>query len=326
MKHIDATLIPPMNSDAGIVDAARVSFAKQASMFTDEENGKLLKYLKGHGHWSPYGHAREIFALDMGNTRTLRFLLHANLAGFTWLQNAEVFFLSGSVWAFHENMAYLPPHIADAIRRWFHEQPQYALSAPLLFREAANQTPYSRLAQNVPARDVLGYEDLTSISFRVKAPIFLARQMVKHQVHMCWNEESRRYISDEPEFFLPKVWRSKPTGGAKQGSTDAPAGLSNDVAAAANSHHERPLVLYNQLLHDNVAPELARMVLPQSMVVNWIWTASVSAWARVCRERLAPGAQREAQWLARQIDEQMSLRVPNLWNDLKTNRPYVERG
>ena len=163
----------------------------------------------------------------------------------------------------------------------------------------------------------------TSVQLRVKAPIFVARQLVKHQVGGVWNEVSRRYVSTEPEFYMPEVWRGKPMN-AKQGSSDEiitsldhgyytyPTGkLVNDTLCSVVS-------LYNTMIDQGVAPEMARMVLPQNMMTEWIWTGSLVFWARVCKLRLDPHAQAESSVVAREIDETVKYLFPHSWEALLT--------
>ena len=102
------------------------------------------------------------------------------------------------------------------------------------------------------------------------------------------NEVSRRYISDEPEFYVPEEWRMK-SANIKQGSSDKTVKLNYDI----DEHNRRSIELYNKLLDDNVAPEQARMVLPQGMITTWWWTGSLFAFYRVCMLRLDPTAQKE---------------------------------
>ena len=138
----------------------------------------------------------------------------------------------------------------------------------------------------------------TSLQFRVKAPIFVARQLVKHQVGGVWNEVSRRYVDSEPEFYFPKSWRVRPVN-MKQGSGgDHPASGAWSVAAGINLR--QILQLYEGMLKDGVAPEQARMVLPQNTRTEWIWTGSLVFWARVCKLRLY--AQAETSDVAKLID------------------------
>jgi len=149
------------------------------------------------------------------------------------------------------------------------------------------------------------------LSFRVKAPIFVARQLGKHQVGLAWNEVSRRYVDDEPEFFEPKVWRNRAIS-AKQGSGDeaVEVGLVPTLALAY------AIKAYNELLGRGVCPELARMVLPQSMMTEWIWTGSLYAFARVCNLRLDTHAQAETREIAADIADIAAQAFPISWEAL----------
>lgn len=135
------------------------------------------------------------------------------------------------------------------------------------------------------------------VSLRIKAPIFVARQLVKHQVGLAWNEVSRRYVDSEPEFWFPKEWRGKPVN-AKQGSSGI-VSLEGLGSGYWPEHiADKCLSAYNQLLGYGVAPEQARMVLPQNTMTEWVWTGSLYAFARVCNLRLDSHAQLESQEIA----------------------------
>lgn len=210
-----------MGSDVNVVNAARVSFAKEATDFDLDKDTKLINYLAKHNHWSPLAH--------------------------------------------------------------------------------------------------------TSISIRVKAPIFMARQFVKHQIGLVWNEESRRYIDDVPEFYKPNEWRTRPQN-VKQGSgngvvthvldpkiTDIPP---YPIDKAFDELTSASLYLYENMIAAGVAPELARSNLPQSVMTNWIWTGSLVAFARIVKLRKEAHAQLEAQDLAELIDQVVAPLYPVSWKAL----------
>tara|TARA_B110000483_G_scaffold243670_1_gene335229 strand:- start:15667 stop:16287 length:621 start_codon:yes stop_codon:yes gene_type:complete len=143
-------------------------------------------------------------------------------------------------------------------------------------------------------------------SFHVKAPIFVARQLVKHKF-LRWNEISRRYIDDEPEFYVPDVWRGR-SADKKQGSD----------GVAQPPTHLNPLMnqvldLYDQMIHDGVAPEQARMVLPQSTMTEWYWSGSLDAFADMCQLRCKSDTQFETRVVADQINEIMKPLFPVSW-------------
>lgn len=155
----------------------------------------------------------------------------------------------------------------------------------------------------------------TSVQFRVKAPIFVARQLVKHQVGGVWNEVSRRYVDSEPEFYLPAEWRSRPEGSVKQGS-GAPVDAQILVDAVVKKVNKEALDTYNALLAYGVAPEMARMVLPQNTMTEWYWTGSLMFWARVCRQRLDSHAQEESRQVALLVSHHMRELFPVSWDVL----------
>lgn len=149
-------------------------------------------------------------------------------------------------------------------------------------------------------------------SFRIKAPIFVARQLGKHQVGLAWNEVSRRYVDEEPEFWFPDVWRGRPEGGIKQGSSGVITQDMWDMNNAANV----ALAAYNYALNQGVAPEQARMILPQNTMTEWIWSGSLVAFARVCKLRLDPHAQKETGMIAEGIAAEMNKLFPVAWKEL----------
>jgi len=202
---MNVNLIDVMGTDLSIVNAARVSFAKESNEFSDKDE-KLINYLAKHNHWSPFGHA--------------------------------------------------------------------------------------------------------SLQFRIKAPIFVARQLVKHQVGLVWNEVSRRYVDDEPEFFIPDQWRSRPEN-SKQGSGE------EIIIYNIESTMQFVKQTYQNLLKANVAPEMARMVLPQNMYTEWYWSGSLMAFGRVCNLRCKDDTQLETQHIADCIDWHLFQKFPVSWEALR---------
>lgn len=155
----------------------------------------------------------------------------------------------------------------------------------------------------------------TTIQFKISAPIFIARQLVKHQVGGVWNEVSRRYVSYEPTLFTPEEWRGKPQN-AKQGST----GIIEEQEKAfklLEEHHENSIKTYNDLLSMGVCPEQARIVLPLSSMTDWYWTGSLMFWSRVCKQRMDSHAQQEASEVAILISEHCKKLFPVSWDALQ---------
>ena len=219
--HVD--LIDFMGSDDRVVDAARVSFAKEASNFKLEENNKLITYLAKHNHWSPFSHV--------------------------------------------------------------------------------------------------------IVTMRETVPIFVARQRFKHMVGFTYNEVSRRYVDDEPEFYFPDKWRKR-ADNKKQGSSeeevkeifipDYAEGYKSEPGFAYSAFLDYARFLYEGMVKSGVAPEQARMVLPQSMYTSYYTTGSLPAWARAYKLRVDTNAQKEIQELAAQWNKVISS-IPELkysWNAL----------
>lgn len=154
-----------------------------------------------------------------------------------------------------------------------------------------------------------------SITVRITIPIFLARQLGKHQVGMSWNEVSRRYVADKPTFFVPDNWRTVPDGSIKQGSGNSHI-HTREWEASYIQHLRRTLALYNDMLEDGVAPEMARMVLPQSMMTQVVWTGSLMAFAHVYKLRIDGHAQVEAQDFAKELDKVIRPLFPCSWSAL----------
>ena len=233
---MNVKIIDHMGSDLSVVNAARVSFAKESFAKDDEyvdveydtwsgyipvlleSDKKLINYLAKHNHWSPFGHA--------------------------------------------------------------------------------------------------------SLQFYIHAPVFVARQLVKHQVGLTWNEVSRRYVDIEPEFYTPEVWRGVAEN-KKQGSSNEEININPSIGSGPSMVDNYQRVLkqckwtYEYLLQLGVAPEQARMVLPQSMMTEWYWSGTLYAFARVCNLRCKDDAQFETRIISNQIDEQAKKLFPVSWEALR---------
>jgi len=210
MTDISVSLLDHMGDDLAVVNAARVSFAKDSKELTAQDE-KLIFYLAKHNHWSPFSHC--------------------------------------------------------------------------------------------------------FVKFRIKAPIFVARQLQKHTVGLAWNEVSRRYVDSEPEFYEPPFMRAR-AANKKQGSEDYPAQLSSYTGILLDGYTAEAKRLYERLISEGCCPEQARMVLPQSTMTEWIWSGSLYAFARVCKLRLDPHTQQETRQVAAIIDSDMGGLFPVSWRAL----------
>jgi len=168
-------------------------------------------------------------------------------------------------------------------------------------------------------------------TFHVKAPIFVARQLQKHE-YMPWNEISRRYVDSKPEFYEPETWRGRAKD-KKQGSSDEVITELEDarweeydqfevdrydIHKSIAGCHEQHLKFYDLLIRNDVAPEQARMVLPQSTMTEWYWSGSLYAFAKMCSLRCSSDAQYETKKVAGKISDTMLSLFPVSWNALRT--------
>ncbi len=202
-------LLEKFGDDLTVVNAARVSFAKESKEFT-EQDGKLIRYLAKHQHVTPF----------------------------------------------------------------FHPQ----------------------------------------LRFRIKMPIFVAREWFRHQIGFARNEVSRRYVDAPPECYIPEPEAIRARDPKlKQGSKSEPVEQSHAAYEMISCATEMAMTEYKSLLEIGVAPEVARMVLPQSMYTEFIETGSLAAYARLCALRLDPTAQKEIREYATAVDKLLRDVFPVSW-------------
>lgn len=158
-----------------------------------------------------------------------------------------------------------------------------------------------------------------SATFRVKAPIFVARQLVKHTVGFSWNEVSRRYVDSEPEFYIPEAFRTRAEN-VKQGSSEET--ITSGICWYST---QSALVHYQEMLLEGICPEQARMVLPQNTMTEWIWTGTLFAWARMCQLRLDSHTQKETRDVAAPISRHMASLFPTSWEFLMNQTDTKEK-
>lgn len=153
------------------------------------------------------------------------------------------------------------------------------------------------------------------VRFRIKAPIFVARQLQKHTVGLAWNEVSRRYVDFEPEFYMPEGWRQR-SDNAKQGSKDAIVIGNESYQLAVDRYVSHLVSLYSGMIDGGICPEQARMILPQNMMTEWWWSGSLFAFVRVCKLRLDAHAQKETREVAEGIAVHLAQLFPQSWSAL----------
>ena len=147
------------------------------------------------------------------------------------------------------------------------------------------------------------------ITLRLKVPLFVARQLGKHQTGMSWSEESRRYIDSEPEFYWPETWRKRGEN-VKQGSSNEVVTDWGDWVDPPADVVDYACQAYNYMLEQGIAPEQARMILPQNMMTTCVWTGSLLSFVHVIHERTTAGTQKETRDVALQIKDILTPLYP----------------
>lgn len=289
-----ATLLPlrPHGDDI-VVDAARVSFANKAANYTAEQNERLINYLAKHRHWSPFAHARICFTFHLREKDVLNFLSEG-LSGFTWKRHANDFWeINGSLWAWREGYGLLPVHYQEEVCSFIHLN--YPVSAQALGVPVAEVLPLSYV--ETPSSTATIYR-----SFHIEAPVFVARQLDKHQKNLVKNEVSRRYVTIEPKLYLPERFH-KAADNVKQGSSDQP--FDSASLRVLVGQQETIVAGYEIITEQGIAPEEARLFLPQNMETQWIWTGNLDAFYRVIDQRTDSNAQRHTRMLVEQMAEEL---------------------
>jgi thymidylate synthase (FAD) len=154
-----------------------------------------------------------------------------------------------------------------------------------------------------------------TVSFRCKAPIFMARQLAKHQVGGTWNEVSRRYVKTSPEFWKPDFFRAA-ADDVKQGSSPDAHRRSDEFLEEYLDICIDAVAAYNKMVALGICTEQARAILPQAAITEWVWTGSLLFWSRVYDLRSADNTQAETREFADLLDEQMTALFPISWEAL----------
>lgn len=158
------------------------------------------------------------------------------------------------------------------------------------------------------------------VQFRIKMPLFVAREWYRHQIGFARNEVSRRYVDNPPECWVPDACDIRERDPKlKQGSKDTASPYSEELHLQISQFTDYSMKIYSNLIENNVAPEIARTVLPQSMYTEFIETGSLAAYARLYKLRTSPDAQREIQKYARMIGLELSKKFPVSWAALTSS-------
>ena len=188
--------------------------------------------------------------------------------------------------------------VVNAARVSFHKESSWEWDDDYQeYKEGSLKASDAKLIKYLASHKHFSPFNHTFITCRVKAPIFVARQLVKHKF-MPWNEVSRRYVDEEPEFYFPEYWRAK-ADNVKQGSSEEEASWigTNNVERDV----QQLLSRYLWMVENGVCAEQARMILPQNTMTEWIWSGTLGAYCDMLRLRLDPHTQYESRIVAQKI-------------------------
>lgn len=330
-SKVEATLIPNKGSDLIVVNAARVSFRKEATEFSEKDEG-LIRYLATHDHWTPFSHCRDTFAMFMtfdGFGQLLMWLSQEEITSMVWTYFDGKVVIKHSLygWAKILNRITDEKFYADERARaipfaQFSQvysvlREKYPVSAKYLIKKSEYFESFGRVWRVPVPNAVFSNPYFIDITIRQKVPLFVARQDFKHMVGRTFNEVSRRYVDDAPDLFLPEVWREKAEN-KKQGSTDTASPYmheqrefdqpytSKTMAGAVAEWFTANTEFYEKLIANKVCPEQARILLPQGMMTEYYVTANLAAWNRMMKQRLDEHAQVEIRDLAIAVQKEVT--------------------
>src|SRR5699024_4284341 len=271
-----------------VVDAARASFGHDHTQYSTRQNIGLINYLARHSHWTPFSHNRFTFRLWEAVFDVLS-LSQEEMAGLVIKRDHTHPYRFYARDSFHggantrRNEAIWPKSRQQIQATLQREMPA---SSAAYFKERSTAEPLE--LQDI--RDAY-FIDVTLMYY---VPVFVARQELKHMVGFTRNERSGRYVSSGTELYAPETWRRKPTEGIKQGSGEDVDPVRNAKTDVLYREYMGSILgAYSGFLNSGIAPEMARMTLPQSMMTSYVVTGHLAAYNRFFMERRDPTAQKE---------------------------------
>lgn len=332
MSEIKVRLVTTPNSDLKTVNSARVSMAKHHNSFEDDVKGNkgLINYLASHHHWTPFSHNRDTIFFPIDNkidyyhflefitlqlsledkasmvmqTVTLndmKFLaIKTSLYGWVNIvKKIDNSFISSDDSTIHRILSVLSHKYQYSFSALFKPE----LTSKYLIEEQLAINNLNILNLCIPQ---LGTH-MFDITFYETIPIFVARQRFKHMIGFTYNEVSRRYVDDDPTFYTPDVWRQRPDKSIKQGS-GSDCVDQKTLKDNYNKLENDNLSYYKELVDKskfNVAPEMARITLMQSMMTEYYVTGNMDAWERLINQRIDSTAQKEITDLAKLLNDEL---------------------
>ena len=276
--------VPPTGSDLGIVNAARKSFGRR-SEWDDVSYSAMTSLMDTDGvnitdyRFEGYGKSGYYRKLKDKDKRLLEFLIRGMTADDfdAFVQDTSEIGLFALTQESDDEAKAFWDQMVEKLWEW----------------------------RNTPSHDTPVNHSF--FSFEVKAPIFVARHLVKHE-YLIMSEYSRRYITDDVEFYTPEVWRAK-ADDVKQGSSTT-LGIYNENDVEVTEYAKYAMDTYTKLIDANVAPEQARMVLPQSLMTSWTWSGTLGAFGNMCKLRLSKDTQYETRLVAEQVYTELKKQFP----------------
>lgn len=307
------------NNDLKIVNAARVSMGKRSDRFvldgTPEHAERhaasgmgsddgLIRYLARHNHWTPFAQCRMGMRIRTTQSRFFHLMSDDRHAGATMLSptpnRSEIEFdWIDSVYGLLTRVEWLAALAAPHLAKDFpHTLAAFGITPGQPNHAACTPIPLDRMPMYEP------------VTLHLKVPVFVARQLRTSGYGIVYNEISRRYVDEEPEYFGVGRWRMRPQGSIKQGSgEDASVELCDMLSPWVQSSEEAASTLYRSMMANGIAPEQARMVLPQSMMVEYWMTANRKRIKQLVQLRTGEHVQRETKLVAKAIGEAAGVDV-----------------
>src|SRR5690625_2921553 len=306
---IKATLIKSTGDDL-VVDAARASFAKTHDTYTSEQNERLIRFLARAEppHFTPFTHPRFTFRAHQTDI-DLYSLSQTDIAGMVW---RRCIFSPYGVYVRHSFYGW-----ASLIKNGKVSEPLASQISSALLKAMPRSYAAFFDYEHHEDYDLVHYvhPDFIDVTLLYEVPIFVARQEFKHMIGFTRNERSGRYVTADTEFYYADVWRLKPEGSIKQGSGGRADDVMQQLAGIAYDDITlRAGSLNDSLIADDIAPEMARMVLPQSMITSYVVTANLTGLARFVYQRTKPDAQKEIQDLAHQVNALLKQEFGSEWD------------
>ena len=343
---LNSKLITLQCSDLKTVNAARVSMAVTHDTYEEVGDTKLINYLAKHAHWTPFAHNREVIFFPIESKimyyqiiELLSVMLspeqQASLVMQSGLKsnNKEYIAVKTSLYGWAQIVKYINltqspiglemlELIVAVLKHKYPHGVKALLDTSIL--DAYNETSDLAIANhtvfNLFVREL--ESKMFDITFYETVPIFIARQRFKTVIMTVYNELSRRYVDNPPTLYSPDPWRQRPEKSIKQGSGGSHP--ENELLTQQYADFSKlSLQFYHKLINsDSVAPEMARMVLPQSMMTEYYVTSNIDAWDRFVDQRTDSHAQKEIQDLAKLADEQLND-IKSAFYELLNNPNYA---